>query len=82
LSCDRWGVANLDSLIQIGKGNKSVTEARFRCKDCGVIVQKQLRPPVPRIGGAVAYMSLDLRGTDIDRICLQAIETRIYWMQF
>ncbi len=56
LSCDRWGEANLDRLIQIGKGNQSVTEARFRCKDCGEIVEKQVRPPVPVVGGAVAYI--------------------------
>ncbi len=47
LSCDRWGEANLDRLIQNGKGNKPVTEARFRCRDCGEIVEKQVRPPVP-----------------------------------
>ena len=41
LSCDRWGEANLDRLIQIGKGDKLVTEARLRCRDCGEIVEKQ-----------------------------------------
>ncbi len=56
LSCDRWGEANLDGLIQIGKGNTVVTEARFRCKDCGEIVEKQVRPPVPSLGEAVAYI--------------------------
>ncbi len=40
ISCDRWGEANLDWLIQIGKGDKYVTEARFRCRDCGEIVEK------------------------------------------
>ncbi len=55
-SCDRWGMANLDWLINIGKGDKPVTEARFRCKDCGEIVEKQVRPPVPTVGGAVAYI--------------------------
>lgn len=35
LSCDRWGEVNLDWLIQTGKGNKLVTEGRFRCRDCG-----------------------------------------------
>jgi hypothetical protein len=54
--CDRWGIANLDWLINIGKGDKPVTEARFRCKDCGEIVEKQVRPPVPTVGGAVAYI--------------------------
>jgi hypothetical protein len=26
ISCDRWGEANLDWLMQIGKGNKPVTD--------------------------------------------------------
>ena len=56
ISCDRWGEANLDWLINIGKGDKPVTEARFKCKDCGEIVEKQVRPPVPTVGGAVAYI--------------------------
>ena len=58
ISCNRWGKADLDWLIQIGKGNKLVTDARFRCRDCGEIVEKQVRPPVPEIGGSVAYVSL------------------------
>ncbi len=53
---DRWGEANLDRLIQNGKGDKSVTEARFRCRDCGEIVEKQVRPPVPSLGGSLAYI--------------------------
>ncbi len=56
LSCDRWGEADLDRLIQIGKGNKPVTEARFRCRDCGEIVKKQIRPPMPSLGGAVSHI--------------------------
>jgi len=58
ISCDRWGKADLDWLIQIGKGNKPITEARFRCRDCGEIVEKQVRPPVPSLGSAVAYVSV------------------------
>jgi hypothetical protein len=56
VSCDRWGEVNLDWLIQTGKGNKRVTEARFRCRNCGEIVEKQVRPPVPELGGAVTYI--------------------------
>ena len=56
LPCNRWGEANLDELIQTGKGNMSVIETRFRCKDCGEVVEKQVRPPVPGVGGAVAYI--------------------------
>ncbi len=56
ISCDRWGKADLDWLIRIGHGDKSVTEARFRCRDCGEIVEKQVRPPVPLLGGAVTHI--------------------------
>ncbi len=56
ISCNRWGEANLDLLVKIGKGDKPVTEARFRCQDCGEIVEKQVRPPVPSLGEAVAYI--------------------------
>ena len=58
MPCNRWGMADLDWLIRNGKGDKHVTEARFRCQDCGEIVEKQVRPPVPEIGGSVAYVSL------------------------
>ena len=53
LSCDRWGEANLDLLIQIEQEDKLVTEARFRCRDCGEIVEKQVRLPVPSLGQAI-----------------------------
>ena len=33
-----------------------VAEVRFRCRDCGEIVEKRVRPPVPTIRGAVAYI--------------------------
>ena len=58
LSCNRWGEANLDWLVQTGKGDKPVTAARFRCRECGEIVEKQVRPPVPSLGGSVAYIWL------------------------
>jgi hypothetical protein len=56
LSCDRWGKADLNRLIEAGRGGKRVTEARFRCQDCGALVEKQLRPPVPMLGGATGYI--------------------------
>ena len=58
LSCDRWGMANLDWLVQTGKGKRPVAKTQFRCRDCGEIVEKQVRPPVPELGGSVAYISL------------------------
>ncbi len=60
-SCNRWGEANLDGLVRSGKGDKPVTEAKFRCRDCGEIVEKQVRPPVPSLGSTVAYISVARR---------------------
>ena len=56
VECDRWGEADIGNLISIGRGERQLIEANFRCRDCGELVQKQLRPPVPEIGGAVAYI--------------------------
>ena len=56
ISCNRWHVADLDRLIDDGI-DKPVTEARFRCGQCGELAQKQVRPPVPTLGSAVAYIS-------------------------
>ena len=58
ISCDRWGEANLDWLIRNSKGSKPVTEARFRCREWGEIVEKQVRPPVPSLGQAAVYISI------------------------
>lgn len=54
--CNRWGEADIDDLIASGRGLCSLTKTNFRCRDCGELVQKQLRPPVPQVGGAVAYI--------------------------
>jgi len=54
--CDRWGEADLKQLIETGRGNRAVTQARFRCRDCGEVVEKQVRPPVPELGGAAGYI--------------------------
>jgi hypothetical protein len=54
--CNRWGEADIDKLIASGRGERSLVESRFRCVDCGMLVDKQLRPPVPTVGGAVAYI--------------------------
>jgi len=56
MSCDRWGEADLHRLIETGQGDRPVTEARFRCCDCGKLVEKQVRPPVPVLGGAAGYI--------------------------
>lgn len=56
IHCDRWGEANLDWLIRTGRGQRVVTETRFRCRDCGKAVEKQVRPPVPAVSNAVAYI--------------------------
>ena len=46
----------MDWLIQTGKGDKPVTEAQFRCRDCGEIVEKQSGNALPLLGEAVAYI--------------------------
>jgi len=56
VECDRWGEADIQTLISSGRGDRPLTEANFRCRDCGSVVAKQLRPPVPEIGSAVAYI--------------------------
>jgi len=61
VQCDRWGEADLDRLIATGRGERALTETRFRCRDCGAVVEKQLRPPVPRLGGSVAYIQVNKR---------------------
>jgi hypothetical protein len=57
VGCNRWGTADLQRLIANGRGHSIVSNARFRCEDCGAIVQKQLRPPVPALGNTVKYIS-------------------------
>ncbi len=56
VECDRWGEADIGGLISSGRGDRALTDARFRCQDCGELVAKQLRPPVPELGGAIAYI--------------------------
>ena len=56
LECDRWGEADIECLISSGRGECVLTDATFRCQDCGELAEKQLRPPVPEIGDAVAYI--------------------------
>lgn len=56
VACDRWGEADIDGLISVGRGDRTLIEARFRCRDCGDLVAKQLRPPVPELGGSIAYI--------------------------
>ena len=55
-ACDRWGDADLARLIEAGHGHRTVVDTRFRCRDCGDAVEKQIRPPAPRVGGAAAYI--------------------------
>lgn len=56
IGCNRWGEAELGTLIAAGQGERLLTETRFRCRHCGRTAEKQLRPPVPLLGGAVAYI--------------------------
>ena len=58
VDCNRWGEANLDLLVDSGRGDQALTESRFRCRVCGALVEKQVRPPVPNLGGAMAYIQM------------------------
>ena len=54
--CERWGMADLEGLIERGHGERQVVATRFRCTDCGAVVDKQLRPPMPQVSAAAAYI--------------------------
>jgi len=56
MHCERWGEANLEQMIRGGSGDRLLARTRFRCRDCGAAADKQLRPPVPTRGGAIAYI--------------------------
>jgi hypothetical protein len=56
IHCNRWGVADLQGLIDTGRGDSEVTGARFRCQDCGSVVEKQVRPPAPTLGTTARYI--------------------------
>jgi hypothetical protein len=56
MTCNRWDVADLECLIANGRGDWSLVDTRFRCRDCGGEADKQIRPPVPVISNAVGYI--------------------------
>ena len=56
-ACDRWREANLVRLVALGHGDRNVVSARFRCRDCGGVAEKQVRPPRPATAGATPYIS-------------------------
>jgi len=43
---NRWGEANLDWLIQTGKGDQSVTEAQFKCRFTSAIPGAPKKTPL------------------------------------
>ena len=44
--CNRWHQLDLDKFIKAGRGDFNYVNARFRCKECGGIAEKQIRPPL------------------------------------
>jgi len=56
ISCDRWESADLEGLIERGLGGRPVVRTRFRCRECGGVAEKQLRPPAPEVAAAAAYI--------------------------
>jgi len=61
VNCDRWSIADLLAIIELGLGSRQITRTRFSCADCGMAAEKQIRPPVPQVGGAVAYIAAPVR---------------------
>ena len=57
LHCDRWVEADLADLVRAGKGSLEISRTRFRCRECGVTAEKQVRPPVPQVSQAVSYLA-------------------------
>ena len=56
ITCNRWETADLERLITLGYGHRTVVQTRFSCRDCGKPAEKQLRPPVPEVSAAAAYI--------------------------
>ena len=56
VACNRWEIADLVTLIRNGHGARPLVNIRFRCRDCGELAEKQLRPPVPQASPAAAYI--------------------------
>lgn len=49
-ACERWTVADLRRLVDMGKGDASIARLRFTCSDCGGKMERQVRPPTVREG--------------------------------
>lgn len=47
VSCRRWSVIDLEAIVAQGRGTMPVTALRPRCRRCGQIGEKQIRPPRP-----------------------------------
>jgi len=55
-TCLKSRALMMSKLLEQRRPVAVVAEVRFRCRDCGEIVEKQVRPPVPSLGEAVAYI--------------------------
>ena len=47
--CERWHDVDLTYLVTVGRGDTPINQLRFRCRVCGQLATKQVRPPVPGI---------------------------------
>lgn len=57
-ACDRWHDADLDALVRAGFGQRPLAETRFRCRDCGLPAEKQVRPPESPVTHASRYVAI------------------------
>lgn len=44
-ACERWLDVDLQVLVAAGRGDQAIQRMRFKCKDCGAGMEKQVRPP-------------------------------------
>lgn len=56
VACNRWADADLGNLVKAGQGTRVLADTNFRCEACDSPAEKQVRPPVPQLGGVVGYV--------------------------
>ena len=64
VACDRWADVDLNAMVLSGNGSRVIATTRFTCRTCGADAEKQVRPPVPEVGHAVAYVAFPVASND------------------
>ena len=50
--CQKDKALSFIDIDRVGKSDVPVTRLKFRCRDCGDLGEKQVRPPMPTMGQA------------------------------